>query len=94
VRCNIGVRDPSRHRRDSCTANEETIERLIRPDALTKDEPLIWSAGRGVDLWAMFVAAVTGDVQAIVRLLDKAQSLVARLHGVGSWQHLLPDDAV
>jgi uncharacterized protein len=55
--------------------NEETIERLIRPDALTKDEPLVWSPGRGADLWAMFVAAVTGDVQAIVRLLDKDPAL-------------------
>lgn len=51
------------------------IERMIRPDALKKNEPLIWSPGAGADVWEMFCAAITGDLQRIKQLLAKDPSL-------------------
>lgn len=52
------------------------IARMGRPEALANDEPLKWSTGAGTDVWAMFCAAITGDVVTIRRLLDKDPSLV------------------
>ncbi|MEX0885463.1 MAG: ankyrin repeat domain-containing protein [Phycisphaeraceae bacterium] len=49
---------------------------MRQPDALKRDEPLLWSPGCGVDVWAMFCACVEGDVAAINRLLDKDPALV------------------
>jgi ankyrin repeat protein len=54
----------------------EKVRRMIRPAALKKDEPLTWSPGTGVDVWEMFCAAITGDLGAVKRLLDKDRSLV------------------
>jgi hypothetical protein len=34
---------------------------MIRPDALTKNEPLMWSPGLGTDVWDMFRAAITAS---------------------------------
>jgi len=49
---------------------------MIQPEALKKDEPLFWSPGKGTDVWAMFCAASTGDLETIKQLLDKDPSLV------------------
>ena len=49
---------------------------MIRPDALQKNEPLIWSPGTGAQVWEMFCAASTGDLDAIERLLEKDSALV------------------
>ena len=49
---------------------------MIRPGALKKDEPLVWSTGAGTDVWDFFCAAMTGDLDAIQRLLKKDPSLV------------------
>jgi ankyrin repeat protein len=49
---------------------------LIRPPALEKSEPLFWSPGRGTDVWAMFCAAIEGDLATITRLLETDPSLV------------------
>ncbi len=38
------------------------IQRMIRPEALQKDEPLFWSPGKGTDVWEMFCAAIRGDM--------------------------------
>jgi ankyrin repeat protein len=54
---------------------DATIQRMIRPEALKKNEPLMWSPGRGTDVWEIFCAAITGDVGTIKRLLDKDPSL-------------------
>jgi hypothetical protein len=32
-------------------AYEEKIQRMIRPDELKKNEPLVWSTGTGTDVW-------------------------------------------
>jgi ankyrin repeat protein len=47
-----------------------------RPEALGSNEPWPWSTGAGTDVWEMFVASSTGDVQAVERLLDRDPSLV------------------
>lgn len=52
------------------------INRLIRPEALKKDEPLFWSPGNGSDVWEMFCAAISGDLDGIKRLLEKDPGLV------------------
>lgn len=51
------------------------IRRMLRPAALSKDEPLFWSTGRGNDVWAMFCAAITGDLDAIKGLLERDPGL-------------------
>jgi len=52
---------------------------MIQPDALKKNEPLLWSSGRGTDVWVMFRACIGGDLEAVKRLLDKDASF-ARCH--------------
>jgi ankyrin repeat protein len=49
---------------------------MIQPEALKKDEPLFWSPGKGTDVWEMFCAGISGDLETIKRLLDKDPSLV------------------
>ncbi|MBI3320033.1 MAG: ankyrin repeat domain-containing protein [Candidatus Omnitrophica bacterium] len=49
---------------------------MIRPEELRKNKPLMWSPGTGTDVWAMFCAAIAGDLETIKRLLDKDPSLV------------------
>jgi ankyrin repeat protein len=49
---------------------------MIQPEALTKDEPLFWSPGKGRDVWEMFCAAIKGDLEAIKQLVDRDPSLV------------------
>jgi uncharacterized protein len=53
----------------------EKVQRMIRPEALTKNDHLFWSPGIGADVWDMFCAAITGDLDTIKRLLDKDPSL-------------------
>lgn len=55
---------------------KEILQRIERPEALKKDEPLTWSTGSGIDVWEMFVAAINGDTGKIKQLLDKDPSLV------------------
>jgi ankyrin repeat protein len=54
---------------------DEKIRRMIRPEALKKNEPLFWSPGTGVDVWEMFCAAIAGDLETTKRLLDRDPSL-------------------
>ena len=54
----------------------EKIRRMIRPEALKKNEPLFWAPGLGTEVWEMFCAAIAGDLETIKRLLDKDPSLV------------------
>lgn len=54
----------------------EGVWRMIRPDALKKNEPLVWSPGVGTDVWEMFCAALADDVEAIESLLERDPTLV------------------
>lgn len=49
---------------------------MYRPDALKKDEPLVWSTGRGVDVWELFTACIAGDLAAVKHLVTQDPSLV------------------
>ena len=49
---------------------------MIRPDELKTREPLKWSTGTGVDVWDMFCAAISGDLETIRRLLKREPALV------------------
>lgn len=53
----------------------DKIQRMIQPEALKKNKPLLWSPGVGADVWKMFCACITGDLKIIKRLLKKDPSL-------------------
>ncbi len=53
---------------------------MIRPAALAKDEPLKWSPGKGTDVWEIFCACCTGDLETVKRLVDKDPSIVRSHH--------------
>ena len=57
----------------------EKVQRMIRPEALKKKEPLTWSPGMGADVWELFCACVMGDLETVKRLAGKDPSL-ARCH--------------
>ena len=49
---------------------------MIQPDELKKDTPLLWSTGRGTDVWALFCACIAGDLAAVRQLIEIDPSLV------------------
>ena len=53
---------------------------MIQPEALKKDERLLWSTGSGVDVWDLFCACVAGDLPAVKRLVGKDPTLVRSQH--------------
>jgi ankyrin repeat protein len=48
---------------------------MTQPDELKKHEPLMWSPGRGSDVWEMFCACVKGDLEQIERLIAQDPTL-------------------
>jgi len=48
---------------------------MNQPDELKKNEALVWSTGTGADVWELFCACITGDLETVKRLLDKDPSL-------------------
>jgi uncharacterized protein len=52
---------------------------MIRPDELTKKEPLMWSTGSGTEVWDLFCACIAGDLETVKRLLNSNPS-IARCH--------------
>lgn len=52
---------------------------MLRPAALRSDEKLLWSQGRGTDLWDLFQACAAGDLDAVQALIARDPSL-ARAH--------------
>ncbi|WP_346319988.1 ankyrin repeat domain-containing protein [Chitinophaga sp. YIM B06452] len=50
---------------------------MTRPEALSKNEPLVWSYGTGTDVWNMFQAAAAGDLPALQSLLVRDPKLVS-----------------
>lgn len=54
---------------------------MIQPEALKKNAPLTWSAGTGPDVWDMFRACISGDLETVTRLVGKDPSL-SRCHYV------------
>jgi ankyrin repeat protein len=54
----------------------EKVRRLIQPEALKRQKPWMWSPGIGTDVWEMFVACITGDLDAVRALVQRDPSLV------------------
>ena len=53
--------------------------RMLQPAELKSDQKLLWSPGRGTDLWKLFQACAAGDLTAVRALIAKDPSL-ARAH--------------
>ena len=53
---------------------------MYQPDGLKTDQPLLWSPGRGTDVWAMLCAARDGDLDTVARLLERDSTLVQCSH--------------
>ncbi|HKV98415.1 MAG TPA: ankyrin repeat domain-containing protein [Vicinamibacterales bacterium] len=53
--------------------------RPLQPAELKSDQKLLWSPGRGTDVWALIRACTTGDLEAVRALIAKDPSL-ARSH--------------
>jgi ankyrin repeat protein len=49
---------------------------MVRPEELTRNEPLLWSAGNGTEVWDLFCACAGGDVETVERLVGANPSLV------------------
>ncbi|HTV00276.1 MAG TPA: ankyrin repeat domain-containing protein [Luteitalea sp.] len=49
---------------------------MLRPTALQSDAKLLWSQGRGTDLWAVFLACIAGDLDTVRELIARDPSLV------------------
>jgi len=52
------------------------IARMVQPESLKSEEFQPWSRGRGVDVWAMICAAITGDLDTIKTLVARDPRLV------------------
>src|SRR5688500_10160750 len=52
---------------------------MLQPAALKSGEKLLWSSGRGTDVWALFQACAAGDLKTVQALIAKDPSL-ARAH--------------
>ena len=52
------------------------VRKMIRPEELKKNEPMLWSPGTGVEVWNMITAARTGDLGSLRRLVKKNPALV------------------
>ena len=53
--------------------------RMRQPAELKSDQKLLWSQGRGTDVWALIQACASGDLEAVRALIAKDRSL-ARSH--------------
>ena len=49
---------------------------MIQPEPLKQTKPWIWSPGIGTDVWAMFCACSTGDLESVKALVAKDPALV------------------
>lgn len=57
----------------------QPANRLLQPAELRSDQGLLWSPGRGADVWALIQACTSGDLDAVRALIDKDPAL-ARSH--------------
>ncbi|MRG45560.1 ankyrin repeat domain-containing protein [Chitinophaga sp. SYP-B3965] len=48
---------------------------MTQPEELRKDTSLLWSTGKGTDVWDMFCAAKAGDIPTMKTLLEKDPTL-------------------
>ena len=53
------------------------VARMVQPAPLKSEAYQPWSRGRGVDVWAMLTASITGDLETIRTLVAGDPKLVA-----------------
>ncbi len=73
------MNDPEKNPPADNQQSHARIQRLIPLDDLKKAEPLFWSPGIGTDVWEIFIACFSGDLDAVKRLIGKDPAL-ARCH--------------
>ena len=54
----------------------DRVSRMIQPEALKQKTPWLWSPGIGTDVWAMFCACITGELETVKHLVATDASLV------------------
>jgi ankyrin repeat protein len=54
----------------------EKVQRMIQPEELKTNKPLVWATGIGTDVWKLFCACINGDLETVQRLVNKDPSLV------------------
>jgi ankyrin repeat protein len=57
----------------------QPAKRMLQPADLKSDQKLLWSPGRGTDVWALIQACTSGNLEAVRALIAKDPSL-ARAH--------------
>jgi ankyrin repeat protein len=57
----------------------QPANRMLQPVELKSDQKLLWSSGRGTDVWALIQACTSGDLEAVQALIARDPSL-ARSH--------------
>jgi ankyrin repeat protein len=57
----------------------QPANRMLQPAELKSDQKLLWSPGRGTDVWALIQACTSGDLDGVRALIAKDPSL-ARSH--------------
>jgi hypothetical protein len=53
---------------------------MIQPEILKSNETLLWSTGRGSDVWELFCACSAGDFETVKRLVAGDPSLARSQH--------------
>jgi len=49
---------------------------MIQPNPLSQNKPLLWSPGLGTDVWEMFMACESGNLDRVKQLVEKDPSLI------------------
>jgi ankyrin repeat protein len=62
-----------------CVEAMQPERRMLQPAELKSEQKLTWSAGRGIDVWALMQACTAGDLDVVQALIAKDPSL-ARAH--------------
>jgi ankyrin repeat protein len=52
------------------------VAQMIQPESLRSEEYQPWSRGRGVDVWAMLCACISGDIETVKALLQRDPRLI------------------
>ncbi|MGH9672813.1 MAG: ankyrin repeat domain-containing protein [Bryobacteraceae bacterium] len=61
---------------DPVDGHAAKLAAMTQPESLRSEEYQVWSRGRGVDVWAMLCASITGDLETIRSLMARDPNLV------------------
>jgi len=54
----------------------DIIARMVQPESLKSEDYQPWSRGRGIDVWAMICASISGDIETIKTLVTRDLNLI------------------